>query len=95
MRMTAKRWEGEREKRGEGKGEKKESRILDKSNMAGSHSYFSFTLLCIRTCFQRYPSPKEAFQQTLFANFSNLSLPLAVSACAAQKGGGGGGGSSS
>lgn len=36
--------------------------------------------------FKRYPSPKEAFQQTLFANFSNLSLPFGVSARAAQKG---------
>lgn len=54
---------------------KKKSRILDRSNMAGSHGYFSFTLVCIHTWFQKHPSPKEAFQRALFANFSNLVTP--------------------
>lgn len=38
----SKQWEG-RER------EREKSRVPDRSNMAGSHSYFSFTLLCIRT----------------------------------------------
>lgn len=77
--------EQQRKEGEEGKKNKKTG-ILDRSNAAGSHSYFSFTLLCIRAWFQRYPSPEEAFQQTVFANFSSLSLPFGVSARAAQKG---------
>lgn len=62
-------------------GDKREgSGVLDRSNMAGSHSYFSFTLLCIRIAHcvsKRYPVPQGSLPANgVHANFSNLSLPF-------------------
>lgn len=81
MRMTA---SGGREG---GQKKKKNSGVLDRSNMARSHSYFSFTLLCICARIQRFPSPKEAFQRTAVCQFFKPVTPFfGVSVCARTKG---------
>lgn len=68
----------------EGKKDRK-SRVLDRSNMAGSHSYFSFTLLCIRTWFQKVPKPQGSLPANTVCQFFKTCHSLSVYQLALHK----------
>lgn len=88
MRMTVKTLEGGRESKREKKGkeEKKKQAFLTEATRQDHTAIFHSHSSAFAHDFKRYPSPEQAFQQTVFANFSSLSLPFGVSARAAQKG---------